>query len=360
MEMSRQQVLKLLGEASTLKNQLAQIDQYLLGLNRDTERIQRDETAAVADLERLEKLKAELSERQSARQLELQSTTEQRREVEEDLASRKSSAGEARRKLEELRNVASRMKARKDSLEEILSHRAYTTESVKRLFTAVERGQAQELKPAGVLADFVEVDTAYEKAAEEFLHEELEYVVVKDWEQAERGIAFMRTDMDGRATFLVHPEPGENIAGMPAPEPALGPETGIVAKLSDLLRLTNGLSSAPAELLPRLARCFIVEDRAAAQRLALQYPDIYFLLPDGVCYHGHAVSGGKKTGSGPLALKRELREITSHWQDRQKELDETRSLARRPRTRNRAVNRRIGAAPVAAAETGKGRGRARS
>ena len=34
---------------------------------------------------------------------------------------------------------AGRLKARKDSLEEILSHRAYTTESVKRFFTAIER-----------------------------------------------------------------------------------------------------------------------------------------------------------------------------------------------------------------------------
>ena len=57
---------------------------------------------------------------------------------------------------------------------------------MKRLFTAVEQGQAQDLKPPGVLADFVEVDTAFEKAAEEFLHEELEYVVVKDWSQADR------------------------------------------------------------------------------------------------------------------------------------------------------------------------------
>jgi chromosome segregation protein len=327
MESSRQQVLRLLGEASTLKNQLAQIDQYLLGLNRDTERIQRDESAAMADLGRLEGLKAELSERQSARQLELQSTADQRRDVEEELAVRKDRAGEARRKLEELRNVASNMKARKDSLEEILSHRAYTTESVKRLFTAIEQGQAQELEPAGVLADFVEVDPTYEKAAEEFLHEELEYVVVKDWEQAERGIAFMRSDMDGRATFLVHPEPDGNVGSIAAaPEPALGPESGVVARLSDRLRFTNGLSGARVELLPRLARCFIVEDRTAAQHLALQYPDIYFLLPDGVCYHGRAVSGGKKTGSGPLGLKRELREITGHWQNRQKELDETRSL----------------------------------
>ena len=85
----------------------------------------------------------------------------------------------------------------------MISHRAYTTESVKRLFTAIEQGQTQDFRPVGVLADFVEVEAGYEKAAEEFLHEELEYVVVKDWSEAERGIDLMRTDLDGRATFLV-------------------------------------------------------------------------------------------------------------------------------------------------------------
>ncbi len=39
-------------------------------------------------------------------------------------------------------------------------------------------------------------------------------------------------------------------------------------------------------------------------------PDCYFLLQDGVSYHGHAVSGGRKTAGGPLALKRELRELS--------------------------------------------------
>jgi chromosome segregation protein len=77
---------------------------------------------------------------------------------------------------------------------------------VKRLFKAVEKGQAKDFSPIGVLADFVEVDPGHEKAAEEFLHEELEYVVVKDFEQAERGIAYMRSEMEGRATFLVQPE----------------------------------------------------------------------------------------------------------------------------------------------------------
>ena len=49
---------------------------------------------------------------------------------------------------DQLRTEASRIKARKGSAEEILSHRAYTTESVKRLFTAIERGEARRL-PAG-------------------------------------------------------------------------------------------------------------------------------------------------------------------------------------------------------------------
>ena len=69
----------------------------------------------------------------------------------------------------------------------------------------------KDFRPAGVLADFIEVEPAYEKATEDFLHEELEYVVVQNWNEAERGIDIMRTDLDGRATFLVHPEPDESL-----------------------------------------------------------------------------------------------------------------------------------------------------
>ena len=97
----------------------------------------------------------------------------------------------------------------------------------------------------------------------------------------------------------------------------------MAARLSQVLRLTNGFGSSDVQCLRRLARCFVATDRAAAQRLALEYPDLYFLLPDGVCYHGHAVSGGRKTSSGPLALKRELREVKAQVQARQKRLEET-------------------------------------
>jgi chromosome segregation protein len=322
LESGRQMVLRLLGETSSLKNQLAQIDEYLSAVDRDTGRSQREEETALGDLDRLGKLKNELSQKLEARQLELESTADRKHAVEQELSVQKPKAMEARRHLDHLRGEAGRLKARKDSLEEILSHRAYTTESVKRFFTAIERGQAHDLRPVGVLADFVEVDPAFEKATEEFLHEELEYVVVRNWDDAERGIDLMRTDLDGRATFLVHPEAEEAVSSA---APAMDAE-GIVGNLRDHLKLTNGLTHTHASLIPRLANCYLATDRAAAQRLAVQYPDAFFLLPDGVSYHGYAVTGGKKKGSGPLALKRELRELTSQVQAKQAAVAETVSL----------------------------------
>jgi hypothetical protein len=181
-------------------------------------------------------MKAELTLRLANRQSEIESLADQRKFVDGELAARKSEIGETRRQLEQVRAELSRLKARKDSLEEILNHRAYTTESVKRLFTAIERGKANDLKPAGVLADFVEVQPAFEKATEEFLRDELEYVVVKNWQQAEQGIDLMRSDFDGRATFLVHPEDNDLYASAPPVEPAIGPETGIIGRLSDAAR----------------------------------------------------------------------------------------------------------------------------
>ena len=320
-ESGRQLILRLLGEASTLKNQLAQIDEYLAGIDRESGRSSREAETSAAEIERLEAARKQLSDIMGQRQLELESVTGERRRTEEELVERRRTAAELRREIDTVKTEVSQIRARKESLEQVLAHRTYTTESVKRLFASLEKGKANELKPLGVLADYVEVDRQYEKPAEEFLHEELEYVVVESWEQAERGLDFIRAELDGRATFLVHPEPNGN-GHHHLPEPAIGPETGIAARLSDSLRLTNGFKDRAVDLLPRVSLCFVAEDRSAAQRLSVAYPHLYFLLTDGLCYHGHTVTGGKKSGAGPLAMKREARELGVKLQGRQKDLDE--------------------------------------
>jgi chromosome segregation protein len=319
LEAARQRVLRLLGEASGLKNRITQVEAQLASADRDTERAQAEETQSVSDLERIQRVKGELSERLSARQTELMSVTDMRKEVEGELQQRRGQLNENRQLVERLRGEFSRAKARHDSLEEVIQHRSYTTENVKRLFTAVEKGQTHDFKPVGVLADFLEVDPQFEKATEEFLHDELDFVVVRHWDDAERGIELMRGQLGGRATFLAEhtgseaEEPAIEMAAPNAPE-------GSLTRLTDALRFSNGLTHFPKHWLPRIANCYITADRGLARQLASECPHCWFLTTDGINYHGRAVSGGKKSGAGPLALKRELREITVLVQTGQAEL----------------------------------------
>ncbi len=194
----------------------------------------------------------------------------------------------------------------------MISHHTYATDSVKRIFAASEKGKAEGLRPLGVLADFVEVDSFLERAAEEFLHDELEFVIVKSWEEAERGMQLFKpaggASAEGRATFLVE-------QGIPH-TPELDGNTPALPKLSSHLRLTNGFGQQAAALLPRLAHCYIAPDTDSARQHALQYPNLYFLLADGQYYHGCALSVGSKKTGGPLALKRELREASRMLEER--------------------------------------------
>jgi chromosome segregation protein len=305
LESKRQDLLSLLNEASALKNRITQIETQLAASERDASRAQAEEKQSEADRERIELAKAQLSEQLEQRQTALISVEEQRKTAEAELQEARAEVHEARVVVDRLQAEVSRVKARRDSLEEVIQHRSYTTETVKRLFTAVERGKTESFQPVGVLADFLEVDPQLEKATEEFLHDELEYVVVRNWSEGERGVELMRSDLNGRGTFLVE-DAGPDAGAADVPRPRM--ETGLT-KLTDALRWSNGLSEMPIEQVPRIANCYVATERALARELATQFPHCWFLTTDGVNYHGQSVSGGKKTGAGPLALKRELRDV---------------------------------------------------
>jgi chromosome segregation protein len=313
-EGSRSVILRLLGEASTIRNQIAQADTYLAGIERERTRVKREEEVASTEIDRLAGVRQQLSERISQRQLELQSVVTNRRETEEGLAGRRKAQGELRQQIDQLRADCSRLRAKRESLENILSHHSYTTESTKKLLTAIENGRAGQFRPEGVLADFIEVDPAWERAAEEFLHDELEYVVVQDWSQAERSMNLLRGELEGRATFLVE---GGPIAQEPATSQGLE-----LPRLADQINFTNGLSGQTRNLLPRLSGCYLADDREQARAMAEAYPDRYFLLADGQCYNGRMLTGGRKKASGPLVLKREMREYAAQLAAQERALAE--------------------------------------
>jgi chromosome segregation protein len=227
------------------------------------------------------------------------------REAQSQLAGFRQAEQETSQRLEQVRQDLSAERARHASIEQILRERAYTADAVQKLFNASEEGRSRGFRAVGLLADYAEVQEEYESAIEQFLREELEYVVVESFDQARAGVALLRDEMGGRATFFVDSvgsldtERMENGASMPG---------DFIARLDRLVEFREPLGPATKYFLKKLRTAYIVETSAIAERMASDNPHSYFLTPDGTCYHGRMISGGRKSDAGPLALKRELRQ----------------------------------------------------
>ncbi len=213
--------------------------------------------------------------------------------------------------LERARQELSGERARQASLERILSERTYTADAVQKLFGSSGNGTNHaatggNFRAVGLLADYAEVQEQYEGAIEQFLREELEYVVVETFDHARAGVALLREEMGGRATFFVDSLRTLNIH-MPEADAELPLAEGVLARLDRLVEFRDPLGPATKHFLTKLRTAYVVETAEVAERMAHDNPHSYFLTPDGTCYHGRMVSGGRKGEAGPLALKRELR-----------------------------------------------------
>ena len=71
----------------------------------------------------------------------------------------------------------------------MIAEHGYSTESVRRLFQS--GGLQGGLAPVGVLADFLEVEPQFEGVVEDFLRDELNYIVVKSWDAADEGLRLL-------------------------------------------------------------------------------------------------------------------------------------------------------------------------
>ena len=209
--------------------------------------------------------------------------------------------------LKQTREALSAERARHSSVEQILSERAYTADAVQKLFNAGGEPETQGFHAVGLLADYAEVQEQYEGAIEQFLRDELEYVVVESFDQARAGVALLRDEMGGRATFFVDSLSKLNIQTSEI-DGSLPMAAGVIARLDRLVDFRDPLGPAAKHFLTRLRTAYLVETGAAAETLAHENPHSYYLTLDGTCYHGRMVSGGRQGDAGPLALKRELRQ----------------------------------------------------
>ena len=305
----RQAVLSVMASAAQSRNQIIQAEERLTALDRDSRRLEREMSAARVDIETFGGRRGQIVfEFESVNQT-LTALNSRIAAVRGQIEGKRKDEEETKRHLDSLRAEFASALGKRSSLEAVINEHGYSTESVKRLFQSPTLGRG--FTPAGVLADFLEVDNRYEGVVEEFLRDELNYVVVKSWDAANEGMRLLQNDVDGRATFLVHPEDAQakfSFAASDVPPPGTQRPEELVS-LKNCIRVLNGFGRSLEVVLPKLRDGYIAPDSAIARNLALENPDAYFLSSTGEVFHNVTVTGGKQRQEGPLSLKRELREV---------------------------------------------------
>ncbi len=304
LEMDRRHAMHLLTLAGNARNSTAQAEESLAALEREAERLNTEMNQARNEQESLgvqsgqARLKFE-SAAETLKQLEGEIA-----ELRETLQARRTEEGSVRTRANQLRSDHAGVAGRRDSLQSLIRDHSYSTETVRKLLRpgALQNGST----PVGTLADFIEVSGEHEGVVDEFLRDELNYVVVKSWHAAEEGVRVLKTSVDGRATFLIHPEHANGHESTGNGTHRI--EAAGVTPLREQVRLLNGFGHSLETILPKLRDGYLVETAQLAQTMASDHAHAYFLTPEGECFHNATVTGGKPASAGPLVLKRELRE----------------------------------------------------
>ena len=325
-ESHRAAILEAVGGASNLRNQLAQSQERLAGIGREEQRLRAEIATASSQSETFGGQRGQIA-------LEFESVSQRASGLAEEIASlretletKRSAENDTKKHLDSIRSEYATALGKKGSLEAVIAEHGYSTESVRRLFQsgAMQGGNT----PAGVLADFLEVEPRYERVVEDFLRDELNFVVVKSWDAADEGLRLLRSDVNGRATFLVHPEDSQAKFSFVADESQhYAPLNDTVLPLKNSIRVLNGFGKSLEVILPKLGNGYIVPDPAVARELALSSPDAFFLSQTGECFHNVTVTGGKQRSEGPLSMKRELRDVLRLLEELERALREKEILA---------------------------------
>ncbi len=307
-EQRRDTILQTVSAASAVRNRITQAEERIVALDRESQRLRDDTSAAQQQLESFGGQRGQLGLEFETASQRVNALTSQIADTRQKLDQKRAAETESKRHLDSLRGEYASLMGKRGSLDAVITEHGYATESVRKLFTsgALQGGRA----PAGVLADFLEVDDRYEHVVDDFLRDELNYIVVKSWDAADEGLRLLRTDVDGRATFLVHPEDSQAKFSFDFNESMHHVTHGdTVVPLKNCIRVLDGFGKSLEVILPKLGNGYIVPDPEVGRGLALENPDAFFLSQSGECFHNVTVTGGKQRCQGPFSMKRELRDV---------------------------------------------------
>jgi chromosome segregation protein len=252
-------------------------------LRRETERVAAEKQAASEALTRSHETLESLRVERAARESELATAR----------AEHEWRARSVRSREQELAAIEARLA----SLEELEASRAGFGDAARMVLVQANGHVSQQ----GAVADYLEVESRYERAVEACLGDLLEHVIVERHDQAAAGLQLVREQDAGRCGFVVI-DPGSN-----GYHPREMLRADGVVPVSEVLQITGPHVATILKVLPE---AYIAENFDGAVALARQ-TSAPVATVDGDVFRGpHLVSGGAKAEArGILQTKREIKEL---------------------------------------------------
>jgi chromosome segregation protein len=221
-----------------------------------------------------------------------------------DRVARESELGTARAEHEwRARDVRTReqelaaSEARLASLEELASSRAEFGDAARMVLVHANGHVGQQ----GAVADYLDVDSRYERAVEACLGDLLQHVIVERHDQAAAGLSLVREQDAGRCGFVVI-DPGSN--GFHPTQALHGPG---ITPVSDVMRVVGPHATTIHKVIPE---AYVAESFDHAVTFSRQTHAVIATLEGDVFRGPHLVAGGAKVESrGILATRREIKEL---------------------------------------------------
>jgi chromosome segregation protein len=263
--------------------QLGRLDVEQDDVRRERERVDVDRLTASESLARaqsaLESVRVDLAARRS----QLATARSEHEECARDLRARE----------QDLASVEGRLV----SLEELASSRADFSDAARMVLVQANGRVGQQ----GAVADYLEVESRYERAVEACLGDLLQHVIVERHDQAEAGLSLVRQQDAGRCGFVVV-DPGSN--GYHPHDALRAP--GIVP-VSDVLQVNGPHVATILKVIPEAYVADTFEQAVTFSRTTAAP----IATLDGDVFKGpHLVAGGAKVESrGILATRREIKEL---------------------------------------------------
>jgi chromosome segregation protein len=346
-ERSRSELLTHTAVAERLREITRQLESTLERLALQAEGLQREgERAAAVHAERTTEAENLNAEIEAARE-RLNSLIEEREAALKVVAEWRASSSQATNQLAGVRDEASRVRHRLDSLNDLDTQRAHFSQAVQRLLGS--DGEPRDFYVIGTLADRLRVDAKWERAVEGVFGSVLQSILVPTPEDAIKAGAWLRSNEAGRASFLVVGLQGgsdeEDFAGVN------GHSDGSLALLSsdasdeiqddirigEILGASQELQAVLGRTMSERLNARIVTDLEQAMEISLATGEVCVTLDGDWISAGRFLNAGDgkglEDGAGLLAFKRELRELEARAAELEEQVETAEEAAAAARNR---------------------------